>query len=58
MTEAAKAEQKRYMQEYRQQNRDKVNEYQRNWRHNHPEKVREYNAGYWERKAAAAREEE
>lgn len=43
---------KKYFQMYRQENKERLNDYKRKWRSENPDKTREYNQRYWERKAS------
>ena len=50
MTPEAKKQRKIYNSEYREQNREKINQQQRAWRLRNQDKVREYQRRYWEKK--------
>lgn len=40
-----------YYKEYRDKNKDKLNEYQRQWRKENKDKVKDYKHTYWLKKA-------
>lgn len=50
MTPEAKKQRKIYKSEYRERNREKINQQQRAWRSRNPDKVKEYQRRYWEKK--------
>lgn len=49
--ELARRAQAEYLRQWRQKNRERVNQYNREWRAKNKDKVREYNRRYWLRKA-------
>lgn len=40
-----------YYKQYRDKNKDRINDYQRNYRANNKDKVKQYNKNYWFKKA-------
>lgn len=52
MNEKAKQARAVYMKEYRQKNRERLNEYKRNWCKMNPEKVKRIAERYWIKKAS------
>lgn len=51
MTPEAREASRAYAREYRQRNRERINQLQREWRRKNPDKVREQRERHWERKA-------
>lgn len=52
MLEAAVAARRRYKQEWRKKNRERIRRYNRRWAHDNPEKIRLSQMRYWAKKAA------
>lgn len=50
MNEKAIAARKQYMQMYRNEHRQRINEKQKEWRKNNPDKVKRIIERYWERR--------
>lgn len=53
MTEEARKKYNAYMREYRQKNRERINEQNRALRAANPERYKGYQERYWQRKAEA-----
>lgn len=53
MTDEARAKYNAYMREYRQKNKDRINERNRALRAADPERYKRYKESYWQRKAEA-----
>lgn len=49
--EQVKEIKRKYYKQYRDTNKDKINEYQRQYRANNKDKVKKYNHTYWLKKA-------
>ena len=45
-----------YYKQYRDKNKEKINNYQRNYRANNKDKVKQYNKTYWLKKAKLMQE--
>lgn len=57
MQEEVKEIKKKYYQEYRAKNKDRINATMRKWRANNKDKIKQYNANYWNKKASKMVEE-
>ena len=55
MTQEAAEARRNYQREYRHRNRDRINSQRKRWREENHDKVREYNRNYWERRAGNIR---
>jgi len=53
MTATAQATKAEYQRQYRQRNRERLNEYRKAWNKANPEKVKQYQENYWNKKAIA-----
>lgn len=51
LTPEAKEAKKAYHKKWRDENRNRLNEYYRAWRKSNPEKVQKHQENYWNRKA-------
>ena len=55
MTKEALEARKSYSREYRERNRERINQRQREWRARNPERLKKLKEQYWEKKAQAIR---
>ena len=57
MTADATKARKDYMREYRQRNKERLNEYRKDWAKRNPEKIKAYTEKQWERFAERNKKE-
>lgn len=51
MVEEARKARAAYAREYREKNRERLNDYRRRWNMKNPDKVKRYQETYWKKKA-------